>query len=147
MNLPTGVSAGLQHCSKRVQLWLLRVLAKLWSVAQVSDAQAFGNNIRIAWILTSRYAFLFFFPLLLLKVLGNSGWPRYLSSCYSWLHILFAWLFLWRVFTKVSTTFLILFLFIKQRHQRHGLFFQCERSPTEAWLWHHWSFLGCLYQA
>lgn len=44
--------------------------------------------------------FCFVFFLLLLKVLGNSGWPRYLSSCSSWLHILFAWLFLWRVFTK-----------------------------------------------
>lgn len=144
MNHPTQVSAGLQHCSMRGQLWLVRLLANLSSVAQVSDAQAFGNNVRIAWFFTFRCAFFFFF-FLLLKVLGNSGWPRYLSPCCSWLHVLFAWLFLWRVFTKVSTTFLILFLLI---NQRHSPLFQCEkRSPTEAWLWHHWSFLGCLYQA
>lgn len=71
-------------------------------------------------------------------MLGNFGWPRYLSSCSSWLHILFVWLFLWRVFTKVSTTFLISFSFT---NQRYDLFSPCEKSPAEAWLWHHWSFL------
>lgn len=87
----------------------------------------------------------FFFFLLFLKVLGNFGWPRYLSSCSSWLHILFAWLFLWRVFTKVSTTFIILFSFINQRY--YLIFSPCEKSPAEAWLWQHWSFLDFLYQA
>lgn len=86
-----------------------------------------------------------FFSLLFPKVLGNFGWPRYLSSCSSWLHILFARLFLWRVFTKVSTTFIILFSFINQRY--YLICSSCEKSPAEAWLWHHRSFLDFPSQA
>lgn len=71
---------------------------------------------------------LFFPPLF--KVLGNSGWPRCLSPCSSWLHILFAWLFLWRVFAKVSTVFLILFVFVNRRHT--GFFSVWEKKSNRS---------------
>lgn len=126
MSHPIWVSAGLQHSSMRGQLWLVRVPASLWSIAQISDVQAFAfGKVKITLLFLSDtcmflkfiFLFLFFLPL---KVLGNTDWPRYLSSYSGWLHILFAWLFLWRIFTKVSTTFLILFLLIRQRHSSFG---------------------------
>lgn len=86
-----------------------------------------------------------FFSFLLLKVLGNTDWPRYLSSCVGWLHILFAWLILWRIFAKVSCFFffLILFFFISQIRALlflfhcFCLFFPCDNckdNSTEFYL-------------